>query len=251
MKRLALLLLLLSSATQAQPVRFTSDAIRDDLGRRTGAYESSCAGSLLSARERALASCLIREGTADRLKLYVDLYYSDFLTGGWRVLPSSKGFWIQNVVTQNGTRFYIDIMEVGQASYLSVYSPAEARNREESNQAFDLQVAAVGSGVTPSINYVAVGQITTALNVNLSGQTLTLTSSGRALVMTLGNKSAKLQGASVALSGRPTRIAGATYLPLSALSLLGCTSEMRAPEMNVSLTCPSGTATIKPVVFGQ
>lgn len=170
--------------------------------------------------------CLMRPGGGNYLKSVVDIYYDEYMSGGWRFIDTTAAdAWIRNSVSKDGRLLSINIIEKGGNTFLSVFDVTIAAEVEEDMQREAMSRKAGPLGATPGSGYVTLGQIKTMVSVSKSGNKLTLKQGKNVLEFTLGGRTAKLNGNPAKLNATPFFMDGATYFPVASLPLLGCTSD--------------------------
>lgn len=222
-KILILATALIAGNAVAQPSYFSGQNVRDDLARRTGAYEISCRDGGLTFEQSLYTYCMLIDGSGRYVKSVLDIYYDDFMSGGWKISSNDA---IYNIFTKEGKTLLITIAERSSSTFVSVYDYSLKKFAEEldaKERAARLQAAKAGpAGATPGAAYITLGEFKAHFPVALQTKPYQMQLAGVTLSFTPGSRSAKANGKPATLNATPFLMDGTMHFPIAALRALGC-----------------------------
>lgn len=111
--------------------------------------------------------------------------------------------------------------------------------------------AATRAGSTPGATYSALADLKPLTQISVRGNDLYFNKKGHTVHMKVGSQRATLNGKPVALTGKPFRMNGETYVPAGALRLFGCTVQGTYGQVDsgyLKATCTTATGTSSHVI---
>ncbi|GGM54064.1 hypothetical protein GCM10008956_32430 [Deinococcus arenae] len=240
--------LALSSLAAAQPSYFSATAVRDDIAKRLGAYEIACNKTPVHPDDVGYSSCMLVSGGGNYPKSIIDIYYDDYMSGGWRFIDAPEtNAWIRNTISRDGKSLSLNIIEMNSVTYVTVYDISLAAAVESQMQQVQMDKKASAAGGTPNSAYITLGSVKGMTSLTKSGNNYVLSSGSSKLEFTLGGRTAKLNGKSARLNATPFFMDGATYFPLASLKLIGCNYE--DSNFLPKVQCGSGFDYVETYIF--
>ncbi|MVN86855.1 hypothetical protein GO986_08770 [Deinococcus sp. HMF7620] len=230
-KLVATVLFSLSAFAAAQPSSFTGSTVRDDIAKRIGAYERSCKDLPVAQYESAYSYCMFTEGSFSRAKSIIDIYYEEYLTGGWKI---SDGY-IYNFLKKEDRSLRVTIKELDGYTFVAVadLSLADQIRKEEAHAG--MQSDAAKAGATPNSAYVWLSDLR-SLGITVQAKPFSITYKSQKLDFNAASRSALLNKRAATLNATPFLLDGSILFPVAALRGLGC--EVQAPtDKVVGVSC--------------